>query len=56
MQERNTQEIIEEAIRIVAEMSPQSTDGRWLEDLTVTAAPHIKEWDIAYTYHWADWP
>ena len=56
MQERNTQEIIEEAIRMVAEMSPQSTDGRWLEDLTVTAAPHIKEWDIAYTYHWADWP
>ena len=32
MEEANTQKVIEEAFRIVEEMSPLSTDGTWLED------------------------
>ena len=56
MQNALTQEIIVEAIDGVAEMSPFETDGRWLEELTAAVAPHIKEWDIAECYRWADWP
>ena len=52
----NVQEFIEEAIRIVDEMSPQQTDGDWLEDLTVDTAKFIKEWDIEQCYHWSEWP
>ena len=37
-------------------MNPQSTDGTWLEDLTVQVGPYIKEWDIERCYSWADWP
>ena len=56
MNEAKTQEIIEKATEIVAEMSPESTDGTWLEDLTVVASPYIKEWDIEQCFHWSDWP
>ena len=52
----NPQAIIQQAIDAVDEMSPHQTDGDWLEDLTVAAAPHIREWDVAECYHWADWP
>ena len=37
-------------------MNPQDTDGTWLEDVTVQAGPHIKEWDIARCYPWSEWP
>ena len=47
---------IEKAIAICDEMSPQSTDGTWLEDLTVEVGPYISEWDIDQCYRWADWP
>ena len=56
MQEANARGIIEEAISIVAEMSPQQTDGKWLEELTALAGPHIREWDISYAYLWGEWP
>ncbi len=56
MEEVNAQEVIEEAILTVAEMSPKSTDGKWLEDVTVAAGPHIKEWDIEECYLWRKWP
>ena len=56
MQDVNAREIIEEAIRTVAEMSPVSSDGKWLENLTVEASPHIKEWDIERCYQWSEWP
>ena len=56
MQEVNTRQIIEQAISIVAEMSPQSTDGTWLEDVTAQVGPFIKDWDIAQAYLWSDWP
>ena len=56
MQEEDTQDIIEHAISITAEMNPQHTDGVWLEDLTVQVGPYIKEWDIESCYKWSDWP
>ena len=36
--------------------NPRQTDGRWLEDATASAGPHIKEWDVAACWSWADWP
>ena len=56
MQSVNAQEVVEEAISTVAEMSPQSTDGQWLEDLTVAVGPYLKEWDVARCHPWAEWP
>ena len=56
MEEVNAQEVIEEAFRIVEKMSPLSTDGTWLEDITVAAGPHIKEWDIEQCHLWSEWP
>ena len=55
MQSINVQEFLEDAIRKVEETSPQQTDGTWLEDLTVTTAPFIREWDIEQCYPWSDW-
>ena len=56
MQSVNVQELIEKAINIVEEMSPQPTDGTWLEDLTAWIAPFIREWDIERCHGWSDWP
>ena len=47
---------IDDAINIVIEMSPQTTDGTWLEDVTVAAGPYIRDWDISQCYLWSDWP
>ena len=56
MQDGNTVEIISSALEIAAEMSPQTTDGKWLEDLTEQVGPYIKEWDIDECYDWLEWP
>ena len=56
MQPDNAQGLIEEAIRIVAEMSPLETDGLWLEDIAEQVGPLIKEWDISACYLWTKWP
>ena len=56
MQGTSQQTIIEKAIAVVAEMSPQSTDGTWLEDVTVAVGPHIKDWEISCAYPWNEWP
>ena len=56
MQDTDSQATIEQAILKVQEMSPLDTDGTWLEDLTVAASPHIKEWDFSKSYLWAEWP
>lgn len=48
--------IIESAIAEIREMSPQETDGKWLERRTVEAAPFIREWDIETAWLWGDWP
>lgn len=54
--ERDAQARIEDALEVAAEMNPQSTDGVWLEDLTVQLGPDIKEWDIEECHHWSEWP
>ena len=56
MPNTETPAIIAEAIGVANEMNPQTTDGTWLEDLTVQMAPLIKEWDIDRCYHWTEWP
>ena len=56
MQANEALDPISEAISIVAEMSPQSTGGKWLEDLTAFVGPHIREWDLRECYSWTDWP
>ena len=50
--------IIAEAIKIVVERSSQESDGKWLEEVTVKAAPHIKEWDVDEyeCWLWDEWP
>ena len=48
--------IIEDAIATVAEAGQHQTGGKWLEDITVVVSPHVKEWDIAQCYPWAEWP
>ncbi len=56
MQQSNEHDVVASAVRTIAELSPQSTDGKWLEALTVEVGPFIKEWDIERCYLWADWP
>ena len=56
MTSANAQSVIEAAIATIAENSPHSTDGKWLEYLTAEVAPHIKEWDITEAYPWDNWP
>ena len=56
MKNHNVQDVISKAISIVAEMSPQSTGGKWLEDLTASVGSHIQEWNVGECYPWAVWP
>ncbi len=56
MQNYNAQDIIEKAIQTLAEMSPQQTDGKWLEDLTVLVSPHIPDWEHIAAHPWIEWP
>ena len=41
MQNANAPDVIEKAIATVAEASREQTGGKWLENLTVNASPHI---------------
>ena len=50
-----TTDIIQKALKELDEKNPQQTDGKWLEQLTVDVAPHIKEWDISEATLWGDW-
>ena len=56
MQNANAPDIIEKAIATVAEASREQTGGKWLENLTVNAGPHIRDWDIAQCWAWSEWP
>ena len=56
MNHDNGNAIIAAAIEQAVEMSPQQTDGEWLEVVTDDAAPHIKEWDIENCWRWDVWP
>ena len=44
------------AIAALEANNPHSTDGKWLEALTVDVAPHLREWDVVRCYPWAEWP
>ena len=56
MQNANAPDVIEKAIATVAEASREQTGGKWLENLTVNAGPHIRDWDIAQCWAWSEWP
>ena len=56
MQQSNEHDVVASALQTIAEWSPQSTDGKWLEKLTVRVGRFIREWDIDRCYRWADWP
>ena len=47
---------LDQALATLAAMNPQPTAGKWLEEITVAVAPHLKNWDIAQCWGWADWP
>ena len=47
---------IAKAVGLAQEMSPQDTDGTWLEDLAVQIGPYIREWDIDECWLWSKWP
>ena len=52
----NPQQTIAQALQALDENNPNATDGKWLESLTIAAAPHIREWDVSDAYSWAGWP
>ncbi len=56
MQDDNERAIIEYAIKQTDKMNPHQTDGKWLEAITVAAAPYIREWDIERAWGWDEWP
>ena len=51
-----SQQTIAQALQALDENNPNATDGKWLESLTIDAAPHIREWDVSDAYSWAGWP
>ena len=50
------QQTIAQALQTLTQNNPHATDGKWLESLTIAAAPHIREWDVSDAYSWAGWP
>ena len=48
--------VLDDALAALAEHSSRQTDGRWLEDLTETVAPHIRDWNVDGCWRWTDWP
>ncbi len=56
MQTADSRALIEDAIARVEAARSEPTGGKWLESLTVYASPHIRDWDIAGCYPWAEWP
>ena len=53
MPQSDEHDVVASALQTISEMSPQSTDGTWLEDLTVEVGPIIKDWDIERCYKWS---
>ncbi len=49
-------DVLERAADTLEQYSPQSTDGTWLEELTVEVAPFLADWDVEICYPWAEWP
>ena len=47
---------IAKALAELERNNPNQTDGKWLEEITVSAAPHLKDWDIDQAWSWGEWP
>ena len=47
---------LEELIAHVDEASRQQTGGEWLERATRDAGAMVREWDVAESYLWSEWP
>ena len=52
----NSDRAVAAALDKLNEMSPQATDGIWLEEIAVDAGPRIRDWDVSECCRWADWP
>ena len=52
----DAQAIIAKALAELERNNPNQTDGKWLEEITVSAAPHLKDWDIDQAWSWGEWP
>ena len=48
--------VLREIAAAIETYSSQQTDGRWLEEATVRALPHIRELDLSDCWSWQDWP
>ena len=48
--------VLREIAADIETYSSQQTDGRWLEEATVRALPHIRELDLSDCWSWQDWP
>ncbi len=47
---------IDAAISKLEANNHQPSDGKWLEQLTVDIAPHIRDWDVEACWLWSEWP
>ena len=52
----DAQAIIAHALAELERNNPNQTNGEWLEEITVLAAPHLKDWDIDQCWGWSNWP
>ncbi|MCY4280766.1 MAG: DEAD/DEAH box helicase family protein [Acidimicrobiaceae bacterium] len=48
--------VLTEADDKIRTSSGDQSDGKWLEEVTVRALPHIRELDVADCWSWQDWP
>ncbi|MCY4358795.1 MAG: DEAD/DEAH box helicase family protein [Gammaproteobacteria bacterium] len=49
-------EDLQNALKEIKQRSPDSSDGKWLERVTVSVAPLIADWDCKNAWGWYDWP
>ncbi len=50
------EDLIGNALATLEEKNYESSDGRWLEELTSEVAPCIADWDVRECWSWAEWP
>ena len=47
---------IQGALDLVHQHDANAGDGKWLETLTASCGPKIREWDLKGCWSWEDWP
>ena len=47
---------IQGALELVHQHDADAGDGKWLETLTASCGPKIREWDLKGCWPWEDWP